>query len=380
MAAPSRDYYEVLGVASDADQKTIKDAFRKLALKYHPDRNKAPDAETRFKEIAEAYAVLSDPKKRSKYDTGGFEGVADFSAEDLFGGIDFGDIFGDMGFGFDLGGGSMFDRFFRRHRAGPARGQDLEVHLEVPLDRINRGGEERVRFSRIIPCPDCAGSGAMAGTIPRQCAVCGGSGRKVITREQKQDQGNVRFQQITICPECQGRGSFIDQPCPACQGRGQIEKEESLKVQIPAGVEEGTALRIPAHGMPSDEPGGVAGDLFVIVHSAVDPRFDRIGADLWRREIVEVADAVLGAKLKVPTLDGEVEVKLPAGTQPDEVLRLRGKGLPVYGGQGRGDLKLSIQVRIPDKPSAGEKSLYEKIRELDQASAQKKRGWSSWRA
>lgn len=358
-------------------KRRLKTPFRKLAMKYHPDRNKAPDAETKFKEIAEAYAVLSDPKKRAKYDTGGFAGVADFTPEDLFGGIDFGDIFGDIGFGFDFGGDSIFDRFFRHRQAGPARGQDLEVRLEVPLERINSGGEERVRFTRAITCPDCAGSGAKAGTTPRQCEACGGSGRKVITRDQQQDMGSVRFQQITTCPVCHGRGSFIDKPCPQCQGFGQIEKEESLKVQIPAGVEEGTALRIRNHGMPSDEPGGATGDLFVIVRSAEDPRFDRVGVDLWRRETVGVVDAVLGTRLKVPTLDGEVEVKLPAGTQADEVLRLRGKGLPMYGGAGRGDLKLSIQVYIPDKPSAEEKVLYEQLRALGQTSAQKKRWWSS---
>lgn len=375
MADQQRDYYEVLEVARDADQKTIKNAFRKLAMMYHPDRNKAPDAETKFKEIAEAYAVLSDPNKRAKYDTGGFAGVADFTPEDLFGGIDFGDIFGDMGFGF--GGSSIFDRFFRPRQVGPTRGQDLEVRLEVPLERINTGGEEKVRFKRIITCPDCSGSGAKAGTTPRQCESCGGSGRKVITRDQKQEGGSVRFQQITTCPVCHGRGTFIDQPCTECHGLGQVEKEESLKIQIPAGVEEGTSLRIREHGMPSEETGGKPGDLYVIVRSAADSRFERVGADLWRRETVGVVDAVLGTKLKVPTLDGEVEVKLPAGTQPDEVLRLRGKGLPMYGAEGRGDLKLGIQVHIPDKPSAEEKALYEQLRVLGQTSAQKKRWWSS---
>ena len=377
MANQQRDYYEILGVARDADQKAIKNAFRKLAMQYHPDRNKAPDAETKFKEIAEAYAVLSDPDKRAKYDTRGFAGVADFTPEDLFGGIDFGDIFGDMGFGFDFGGNSIFDRFFRHSATGSSRGQDLEVRLEVPLERIDRGGEELVQFKRVITCPDCSGSGAKAGTKPRQCAACGGSGRKVITRDEKQEQGSIRFQQITVCPECHGQGTFIDHPCPQCQGYGQIEKEESLKVHIPAGVEEGTSLRIHGHGMPSSQPEGQAGDLYVRIRSSPDSRFERVGADLWRRQVVEVADAVLGSRFKVPTLNGEVEVKLPPGTQPDEVLRLRDKGLPRFGDKGRGDLKISIQVHVPEDTSVEEKALYEQLRQLAQNSEQKKHWWTS---
>jgi molecular chaperone DnaJ len=177
----------VLGVAKDADQKAIKDAFRTLALKYHPDRNKEPGAEDRFKEIAEAYAVLSDPRKRADYDARGFAGVAGFTPEDLFGGIDFGDIFGDAGFGLDFGfgGGGLFDRMFRRRHAGPARGQDMQVELVLPLETIARGGEETVRYTRPVACPRCHGSGAEPGTAARACATCGGSGRKVETRGEK---------------------------------------------------------------------------------------------------------------------------------------------------------------------------------------------------
>ena len=375
MADPKRDYYEVLGIARDADQKAIKAAFREMAMKYHPDRNKAADAEERFKEIAEAYAVLSDPQKRAQYDRGGFTGVADFSREDLFGGIDFGDLFADMGFGFDFGGSAVFDRLFRQHRRGPARGQDLEVRLVVSLERINSGGDETVRYTRAVACTACSGSGAKAGTKPRSCDSCRGSGRRVITRDQEQEQGNIHFQQISVCPACQGRGSFIDHPCEACHGRGQIEKEESLKVHIPAGVEEATPLRIRAHGMPSEEPGGPPGDLYVVVSSSPDSRFERAGDDLWRRETLEVTDAVLGIKLKIPTLQGEVDVKVPSGTQPDEVLRLRGKGLQRFGGGGYGDLNVRIQLRIPQKLSAEERALYEQLRSLGQTVTQKKRWW-----
>ena len=375
MPATRRDYYEVLGVARDASHKAIKDAFRSLAMKYHPDRNKAPDAEEKFKEIAEAYAVLSDPGKRAQYDHGGFAGVADFTAEDLFGGIDFGDIFGDMGFGFDFGAGGIFDRLFRHRRPGPARGQDLEVELRVPLERIDTGGEETLRFSRTVRCATCAGSGAKPGTEPRRCEACGGSGHRVISHDQKREKGSVRFQQVTLCPECDGRGTLIDHPCPDCQGRGQVEKEEALKVQIPAGIEEGTALRIRGHGMPGETASAPPGDLFVTVRSAPDARFERVGADLWRRETLEVVDAVLGTRLQVPTLTGEVEVRVPSGTQPDEVLRLRGKGLPRFEESGRGDLNLRIEVQIPEQLSAEERSLYEQLRALGQARKPKRRWW-----
>lgn len=362
MATEQRDYYEVLGVARDADQKTIKNAFRELALKFHPDRNKSPDAEARFKEIAEAYAIISDPKKRADYDARGFAGVAGFSAEDLFSGIDFGDIFGDIGFGFDLSGGGLFGDLFRRHRKtrGPARGSDLEVRLVIPLEKVNTGGEETVRFTRPVTCPDCNGSGAESGTEPRRCEACEGSGRKVITHQEKKEQGSVSFQQITTCPVCHGQGVFIDHPCNKCSGVGQIEQEDNLKVTIPVGVEEETALRIPGHGLPSPEA-GPAGDLYVIVRSQADPRFERHGADLWRVETIDIPDAVLGCKLKVPTLSGTVEVKVPAGTQPDEVLRLKNKGLPVFGANMRGNYNIRLQVNIPKHLSAEEKQLYEQL-------------------
>lgn len=370
-----RDYYEVLGVARDADQKAIKDAFRTLALKYHPDRNKAPDAEEKFKEIAEAYGILSDPQKRAKYDTGGFAGVEGFSAEDIFSNIDFGDIFGDSGFNFDFGGGLFGDLFGRRRHRGPMRGRDTEVHLVVPLERINTGGDETVRFARLVTCATCSGSGAEPGTVPHKCKTCDGSGRKVITRDQQQEKGSVRFQQITICPDCHGQGTFNEHPCKVCHGRGQTEKEETLKVHIPKGIGEADSLRIQGHGMPSEDKGAPPGDLFVVVRSAQDPRFERAGPDLWRRETLSVVDAVLGTKLKVPTLVGEVDVTIPAGTQSDEVLRLRGKGLPIFRGRGHGDLNLRIQLQVPEKLSAEERDLYEQLRALGPSKNQKKHWW-----
>ena len=372
-----RDYYEVLGIERDADAKTIKNAFRKLALKYHPDRNKEPDAEERFKEIAEAYAILSDPKKRSQYDSRGFAGVSGFSAEDLFGGIDFGDIFGDMGFGFDFGGhtgGSVFDHFFHRQRR-PERGRDLEVQVVVSLEVINEGGEEAVRLGHPMVCDACQGSGAASGTKPLKCEACDGSGQKIISRKETKDKGSVMFQQITLCPVCHGRGSIIEKPCEKCHGSGQIEKKESLKVKIPRGAEEGMALRIPGHGLPAASAGIPPGDLYVIIRTAPDKRFQRLGADLWRTETIDVADAVIGTKIEVPTLNNSITVKVPPGTQQDEVLRMRGKGLPYFEGSSRGDLKVRVQIKIPTDLSTEERQLYEQLQSLKKKSNHKKRWW-----
>lgn len=359
MATAQRDYYEVLGVPRDADEKAIKDAFRTLALKFHPDRNKEPGAEERFKEIAEAYAVLTDPNKRKDYDSRGFAGVAGFSPEDLYGGIDFGDVFG--GLNFDFGGG-LFERFFGRGRKGPPRGANIEVDLVVPLERVARGGEEAVRVARPQPCSACGGSGAKAGTQPRACTACSGSGRQ--TQSRREGKGTVLIQQITTCPVCHGQGRVIDEPCSQCAGRGEVEREETLTVDIPIGVEDGMALRLAGRGMPSPDKRGHPGDLFVVVRSAPDPRFQRSGADLWHEQAIRVADAALGTKLSVPTLEKPAEVTIPAGTQPGAVLRLRGKGLPQFGGSKRGDLYLRLLVAIPQQLSAEERALYERLRAL----------------
>jgi molecular chaperone DnaJ len=358
MATTSRDYYEVLGVPHEADEKTIKDAFRELALRYHPDRNKDPDAEERFKEIAEAYAVLSDSQKRAEYDAGGRMGVTGVSPEDLFRGIDFEDLFG--GLGFDFGGGGLFDRFFRRSRRtyGPSQGANLEVALQVPLERVYTGGEETVHLAHPRTCTTCKGSGAKAGTNPRACDTCGGTGQQVISRRQE----GIQFQQITTCPMCRGRGNIIDEPCTECRGRGQVQTDETLTVTVPVGVEEGMALRIPDHGLPSREPGGKPGDLYVVVRSTPDPRFERQGADLWRQETIQVEDATLGATVQITTLDGPVKVTIPPGTQPGAILRVPGKGLPEFGGSGQGNLYLRVDVRIPEQLSPEERKLYEQLR------------------
>jgi len=348
----------VLGITRNADEKAIKDAFRKLALQYHPDRNKEPGAEERFKEIAAAYAVLSDPKKRADYDAHGFAGVAGFSPQDLFSGINFDDVFSGLNFNF---GGGLFDTFFGRRASGPPRGRNIEVDLEVPLERVLRGGEEKLRYERPVTCTTCRGSGAKPGTAPRKCDKCGGTGREVKSQRQK----GVMLQQVTQCPACNGAGTIIEHRCTDCQGGGQVVREETLTVKIPAGIEEGTALRVESHGLPSAHAGGVTGDLYVVVRSTPDPRFERAGSRLWRTESINVAEAVLGTALKIPTLDGEaVTVTVGPGTQPDTVLRLRGKGLPEFGGRHRGDLMVRLQVRVPEKISPEERKLYERLRAL----------------
>lgn len=349
----------MLGVPRDADAKAIKDAFRNLALKYHPDRNREPGAEERFKEIAAAYAVLSDPKKRAEYDAGGHAGVAGYSAEDLFGGIDFQDLFRGFGLGFDFGGG-LFDLFSRRRR-GPPQGANVEVDIAIPLEKVASGGEETVRYGRYAPCERCHGHGTADGKPPKACAACKGSGQQVTARQN----GNVSVRQISACPVCHGSGKQIGQACPDCGGRGEVEKTESLTVTIPVGVEDGVALRVAGRGMASPAPGGVPGDLYVVVRARPDPRFQRDGADLWRQESLPLTDAVLGTKLDVPTLGGgKAQVDIPAGIQPDTVMRLRDKGLPQFGGKGKGSLYLQIKILIPEKLSREERELYERLRSL----------------
>jgi len=362
--AAERDLYEVLGVPHDADEKAIKSAYRKLAMKYHPDRNKEPGAADKFRELANAYAILHDPKKRAVYDVRGHAGVAGYTPEDLFGGIDFEDIFGGLGFGFGDFGAGPFNDLFRRH-VGPRHGANIRTDLAVPLETIMTGGKEVVHASHPATCPDCGGTGAKKGTTPRPCEVCAGSGKQV-RREQKE---NVTYQQVTTCPNCHGRGQFIDSPCSGCGGSGEIFKEETLSVTIPRGTEEGTILRIPGHGMPAPETGASPGDLMVVVRSAPDKRFERHGANLWRAETVSIADAVLGTEITIPTMDGKLKVRIPAGTQPDSVLRLQGKGLPFSGRGGLGDILIRVDVLVPQSLSDEERELFERLRAIGKGDA-----------
>ena len=350
----------MLGIAKDADQKAIKDAFRDLAMKYHPDRNKEPDAEARFKEIAEAYAVLSDEKKRADYDAQGFAGIGDVSQQDLFSGINFEDIFSGLNFGFGMG--SPFESFFHRGRSSPAHGENIQVDLFITLERVASGGEETVRLSRPVICTACHGTGSKGGVAPKQCTACAGTGRITYSRHAKKD--HVLIQKISICPDCNGRGSVIENPCPECNGSGETEKDETLTVKIPKGIEENMALRIAGKGMPSPDAKGPPGDLLVFVRTRHDPRFMREGADLIRQESIKLVDAVLGTTLKVATLDGSATVTIPPGTQPGSILRLKDKGLPEFGSGKRGVMYLRIDVKVPEKLSGEERELYERLRDI----------------
>lgn len=364
-ATEQRDYYQVLGIPRDATAKAIKEAFRRLAMRYHPDRNKAPDAESRFKEIAKAYAVLSDPKKRKQYDAQGHAGVAGFSQEDLYGGIDFADLFEGLGFDFSGLAGSPFEAFFRGRRGHPRHGPNQEVELLVPLERVAKGGDELLRYARRERCADCGGTGAQAGTAPRQCGTCKGSGEKV--EERKSD--GISFRQVSVCPDCAGRGVVIDKPCKACAGAGTREHEASVRLHIPPGVEEGMVLRVAGHGLPSEGPDGRPGDLYVAVHTLSDPRFERRGTDLLRSETVEIPEAVLGTTLEVPTLDGPASLEVPPATQPGTLLRLPGRGLPEFRGQRHGDLLVQLRVHVPNSLSGEELQLYRRLQELGRRTA-----------
>jgi len=236
------------------------------------------------------------------------------------------------------------------------------VELHITLERVASGGEDKVRLARPATCPACHGTGGKGGAAPRKCEACGGTGR--ITHSRREEKEHLLIQQISVCPDCHGRGSIVEHPCPECQGSGEVEQEDSLTVKIPVGIEEGMALRIPGKGMPSPEAGGVAGDLFVVVRTRRDPRFERAGADLLRQETIALTDAVLGATLEVPTLQGSASVTVPPGTQPDAVLRLKKKGLPAFGGGHHGDLYLRIGIQVPEHLSREERELYERLREI----------------
>jgi len=361
MPAVHQDYYTILGIPRDADDQTIKRAFRKLAFEYHPDRNKEPGAENRFKEISEAYAVLCDPEKRAAFDAGEAQGARVSAAEDIFSNIDFRDLF--SGLGFDFAGAGRFDHFMRQHHRGRAsRGANLEARLDISLQRVATGGEESLHLRRPTPCPTCHGSGAQPGTQPERCPDCQGRGERI----QQWRQGGLIMQQIATCSRCQGQGRFYVRPCATCRGRKIIERDAQIAINIPVGVEDGMVLRVPGQGMPSPDPGGTPGDLFVVMHIAPDERFERRGTDLWQHVMLSVEDGVLGTQLEIPTLQEPFRLDIPAGTQPEAVLRLRHYGLPEFGGQQRGDMYVRVQIHIPERLSPEERKQYEHLRTIKQ--------------
>jgi molecular chaperone DnaJ len=360
-----RDYYEVLGVARDANATEVKRAYRKKAMEFHPDRNPDnPEAEERFKECAEAFEVLSDDQKRQLYDQFGHEGprgagFQGFSGADEifqhFGDL-FGDLFGNLG-GFSGGG---------RRRAGPQRGADLKMAMEIPFMEAVEGSEHEITVPKRVECDDCEGSGAEPGTSPTTCPECNGRGQVVHA------QGFFRVQ--TTCPRCRGRGQIIEHPCQSCSGTGAVQKESNLTVRIPAGVDNGQTLRIPGGGQPG-VMGGPAGNLYVVLRVIPDDRFEREEFDVFSDVEISMFQAALGTKVTIPTLTGEAELEVGAGTQPDTIITRRGEGIPVLGGRGKGDQHVRIKVSIPKKLSTEqEDTLRELAKDMGLDVSAKKKG------
>jgi molecular chaperone DnaJ len=344
-----RDYYEVLGVSRGADEDELKKAYRGLALQYHPDRNPDdPEAEEKFKEASEAYAVLSDPEKRSRYDHFGFDGVG-AGGPGGFPGADFGnfgDIFNDL-FG-DLFGGRMGGR--RRGRG--QRGADLRYNFEVDLADVLEGTEASLQIPKMMRCESCDGSGVREGSSPQRCDRCGGSGQAIF------QQGLFRISRP--CDACSGEGYVIRDPCPACRGAGRTEGQKTIKVGIPRGVEDGMRLRVPGEG-EAGISGGPPGDLYVVISIRQHPFFEREGPDLHCEVPISFAQAALGSEIEVPTLDGKVKLRIPDGTQSGKILRLRGMGLHTLRSGGRGDQLVHIFVEVPSRLTDRQRELLEEF-------------------
>jgi len=341
-----RDYYEVLGVDRSASDQEVKKAYRRVAMKYHPDRNPDDaDADAKFKEATEAYDVLMDKEKRAAYDQFGHAGVDQAAGAGGFQGGSFSDIFGDV-FGDIFGGGGA-------RRGGPQRGSDLRYTLEISLEEAVRGTTTEIRVPSLQHCGTCDGSGAKPGTSPVTCGSCGGSGQV------RMQQGFFQVQQT--CPKCRGRGKTISDPCIDCRGQGLVEKTKTLSVKVPPGVDTGDRIRLSGEG-EAGPSGGPPGDLFVQISVKQHPLFERDGRHLFCEIPINFVDAALGGELEVPTLDGRVKLKIPAETQTGKMFRLRGKGVqPVRGGP-VGDLMCRAVIETPVNLSAKQKQLLEEFR------------------
>lgn len=347
-----RDYYEVLGVQRGASEQEIKSAYRKLALQYHPDRNPDnPGAEEKFKECSEAYAILADTEKRSMYDRYGHAGVGNAGAGAGFDPTvfqDFSDIFGEFfGFGDLFGGGRT-----GRGRSRVQRGADLREDITIEFEEAVFGAEKKVSYRRHELCDTCKGSGSAAGKAPVSCRTCGG-------------RGQVRYQQgffsvARTCPACQGAGSVISDPCTRCKGEGRVVQSKTVEAKIPAGVEDETRIRFTGLG-EAGLHSGPAGDLYLVLHVKDHPFFERQGNDLHCVVPVSFTQAALGAEIKVPTLEGEHNLKVPESTQSGTVLKLRNKGVPVLNGHGKGDLFVEVRVQTPSKLTKRQRELLEEL-------------------
>lgn len=345
-----RDYYEVLGVTKTATEVEIKKAYRQMAVQYHPDKNPGDaTAEERFKECAEAYAVLSDSQKRSQYDRFGHAGMGGGGFDPGFSNIE--DIFDLFGFG-DMFGGRQ------RTRSRVQRGSDLRYDLEITLEEAASGKDEQLEIPRLETCGECTGSGAEKGTTAESCISCAGTGQ---TRYQ---QGF--FSVMRTCPNCSGKGTIIRNPCKECHGQGRIEKEKTLEIKIPAGVETGSRLRVTGEG-EAGVNGGPSGDLFVVIHVKEHETFERQGANLYSAVPISFAQAALGADIKVKTLDGEEDLNVPAGSQTGTVFRIKSKGMPELGGRGRGrgDLFVAVTLITPKTLSKDQRKLLEQLAEIE---------------
>ena len=359
-----RDYYEVLGVQKSASADEIKKAYRKLAVKYHPDKNPGnKEAEEKFKEAAEAYSVLSDADKKAKYDKFGHAGVdgagPDFSGgfgnlndilNDLFGGAFGGGFGGFGGFGGGFGGGQRRERVYR--------GRDIRVRVKLTLEEIARGVEKEISIEKNVPCPDCGGRGARNSSDIKTCPACNGTGQ--VQRVVNSFLGQTVT--YSTCQQCGGEGKIISNPCHTCNGTGLVRQRESIKVKIPAGVEAGMQMTVQGEGHAAKN-NGINGDLLVVIEEQEHPDFRREGSNLLYTKVISVVDAMLGCEVEIPCLDGKQKIRVEPGTQSGTVTRLRGKGLPSVNSYGTGDLYVKIAVWIPKKLTKEEKALFESIRQ-----------------
>jgi molecular chaperone DnaJ len=350
MATTKRDYYQVLGVEREATPDEVKKAYRKLAVKHHPDKNPGDkSAEDKFKELGEAYEVLSSPDKRSAYDRYGHQA---FSPGGMGGGGMGGgmhdpfEVFREV-FGGGRGGGGIFDGIFGEafgqdssERGGRGRGSDLRYDMRITFQEAARGVEKEIEISKLQACDTCHGSGAEPGSKVTTCQTCGGHGQVAVTRG--------FFNVAQTCPKCRGAGQIIEKPCHTCRGEGRMEKTGKIKIKIPAGVEDGTRLRSSGQG-EGGVRGGPSGDLYVVLHVEAHEIFQREGTDLFCNVPIPFSRAALGGEVRVPTLEGSAVLKIPAGTPSNKVFRLRGKGLPEVHGRGVGDLHVKLYVEVPTR-------------------------------